>query len=144
MKNITAKILISLAAGMLALCAFSACASSVNTIEKANPSAQKQLLNDRRIVTDSGTNNIAAPIEIRTGTTADGKNIKIQLEVMNRSRDIGRVSYLVEWFDESGMKIEIPSTWRPLTIPPAKIESITAVAPTANAKDFRISLQRLD
>lgn len=121
---------------------FSACAASVNTIENADAGAEKKLLNDRRIITDSGTVDKATPIEIRTGTTPDGAVLRIQLEVMNRTRDIGRLAYLVEWYDAQGLKIEVPTVWKPLVIQPAKIESITAVAPNAAAKDFRISLKR--
>lgn len=121
---------------------FSACAASVNTIENADSGAEKTLLNDRRVITDSGTIEMASPIEIRTGTTPDGTVMRIQLEVMNRTRDVGRLVYLIEWYDAQGMRIEVPSAWKPLSILPAKTESITAVAPNAAAKDFRISLKR--
>lgn len=119
-----------------------ACAASVNTIENADSGTGKQLLNDRRIVTDSGTLDMATPLEIRTGTTPDGTLMRIQLELMNRTDEIGRVFYFVEWFDEQGMKIAVPSVWKQLNIQPAKIESVTAVAPNAAARDFRISLKR--
>lgn len=121
---------------------FVACAASVNTIENADAGAGKTLLNDRRIVTDAGTLDMATPIEIRTGTTPDGTILRIQLELMNRTDEIGRLVYLVEWFDDAGMKIEVPATWKPLNIQPAKIESVAAVAPNPAAKDFRISLKR--
>lgn len=119
-----------------------ACAASVNTIENADSGTGKQLLNDRRIVTDSGTLDMATPLEIRTGTTPDGTLMRIQLELMNRTDEIGRVFYFVEWFDEQGMKIAVPYVWKQLNIQPAKIESVTAVAPNAAARDFRISLKR--
>ncbi len=133
----------------IALCAlaistlgfFSACAASVNTVENADAGTNKQLLSDKRIHTDSGTSDIAEPIEIRTSTTPSG-TMRIQVEFMNRTRDIGRVFYSIEWFDENGMKIETPQTWIPLIIPPAKMESLTAVAPNNSAKDFRLSLIR--
>lgn len=148
MKNSLKQIVRTLAGtftGTLALIALSACAPSVNTYENADAgTTAKQLVNDRRIKTDAGTNDIAAPIEIRTGTTPDGKNIKIQLEVMNRTRSAGRVSYLIEWFDAAGMKIDIAAAWKPITIPAGKIESISAIAPSEKAKDFRISITRLD
>lgn len=141
MKRFTSKILLA-GALLLAAFGFAACAASVNTIENADAGAGRQLLNDRRIVTDSGTTDMATPIEIRTGTTPDGTIMRIQLELMNRTRDVGRVFYLVEWFDGQGMKIEVPAVWKQLNIQPAKIESVTAVAPNAAAKDFRISLKR--
>lgn len=135
---------LQLAATALALVsafALGACSASVNTVEKAVPAAEKSLENDRRIVTDAGTRNMASLIEIRTAKTPAGV-LKIQLELMNRTRDVGRLAYCVEWFDGAGMKIGVPAAWIPLAIAPAKIESVVAVAPNSDAADFRISLKR--
>ena len=56
--------------------------------------------------------------------------------VTNKARAF---TYRVEWFDEHGMLIELPtSAARPRTIEGRESMMITAVAPTARAKDFRI------
>lgn len=123
-------LLAALAAGAVF---FSACAASVNTIERTGTQ-------DRRIVTDSKTLKMATPLELRTGTVSDNV-MCVHLELMNHSSEIGRVVYLVEWFDEQGMKMEVPAAWKQLNIQPSKIESIKAVAPNAAARDFRISLK---
>lgn len=141
MKRLVSKARIA-GIGFFAAVLLVGCAASVNTIENADAGAGKQLLNDRRIVSDSGTLDMATPLEVRTGTTPDGTIMRVQLELMNRTRDIGRVWYLVEWYDEQGLKIEVPAAWKQLNIQPAKIESVTAVAPNAAARDFRISLKR--
>lgn len=120
------------------------CAPSVNTFENANAGAGRKLLNDRRIVTDGGTEKMAMPIEIREGTTPDGTLMRIQIELMNRTSEVGRCIYIIEWFDADGMKLEIPTVWKQLNIQPGKIESVTAVAPNAAARDFRISMRRKD
>jgi uncharacterized protein YcfL len=124
-------LLATLAAGTVFL---SACAASVNVIERTG--AQ-----DRRIVSDAKTLEMATPLEIRTGTVSDNV-MCVQLELMNHTSEIGRVFCLVEWFDEQGMKMDVPVAWRQLNIQPSKIESIKAVAPNAAARDFRISLKR--
>ncbi len=124
-------LLAALAAGVVC---FSACAASVNVIERTGTQ-------DRRIVSDAKTLEMATPLEIRTGTVSDNV-MCVQLELMNRTDEIGRVFCLVEWFDEQGMKVDVPSAWKQLNIQPSKIESITAVAPNAAARDFRISLKR--
>ena len=141
MKRLVSKARIA-GIGFFAAVLLVGCAASVNTIENADAGAGKQLLNDRRIVSDSGTLDMATPLEVRTGTTPDGTIMRVQLELMNRTQDIGRVWYLVEWYDEQGLKIEVPAAWKQLNIQPAKIESVTAVAPNAAARDFRISLKR--
>ena len=115
---------------------FSACAASVNVVERTGTQ-------DRRVVTDSKTLEMATPLEVRTGTVSDNV-MRVQFELMNHTSEIGRVVYLVEWFDEQGMKIDVPAAWNQLNIQPSKIESITAVAPNASARDFRISLKRCE
>ncbi len=124
-------LLAALAAGTAFL---SACAASVNTIERTGTQ-------DRRVVSDTATLEMATPLEIRTGTVSDNV-MCVQLELMNHTSEIGRVFCLVEWFDEQGMKMDVPAAWKQLNIQPSKIESITAVAPNAAARDFRISLKR--
>lgn len=124
-------LLATLAAGTVFL---SACAASVNTIERTGTQ-------DRRVVSDAATLEMATPLEIRTGTVSDNV-MCVQLELMNHTSEVGRVFCLVEWFDEQGMKMDVPAAWRQLNIQPSKIESIKAVAPNAAARDFRISLKR--
>lgn len=129
--------------GAFAVCALAACAPSVNTVENADAGANKSLMQDKRVVTDWGTEDFADIIEIRAGTTADGQNLRVQIEIENTDNDdVGRLSYHVEWFDAQGLKIEIPSAWIPLAVQPRKRETITLVAPVSAARDFRVSFKR--
>lgn len=140
MNNSLSKIFIF--AALAAAAAFVACSPSVNTIENADAGTHKTLLKDKRVITDWGTEDFADIIEIRTGTTPDGQNLRVQIEIENTDDDVGRIAYSVEWFDAQGLKIEIPSGWTPLAVQPRKRETITLVAPVPAAKDFRVSMMR--
>lgn len=140
MKN---RILLAALAGTLAI-AFSACTPSVNTYENADAGTVKTVVKDKRIITDWGTEDYAYVTELRTGTTPDGQNLRIQVELVNCTDYVARIVYTVEWFDAQGLKIETPSTWIPLSILPEKHESVSFIAPTSNAKDFRVSFMRTE
>lgn len=139
----TSAVLGAFAVCAFAVCALAACAPSVNTVENADAGANKSLMQDKRVITDWGTEDFADIIEIRAGTTADGQNLRVQIEIENSDNDdVGRLSYRVEWFDAQGLKIEIPSAWIPLAVQPRKRETITLVAPVPAARDFRVSFKR--
>ena len=140
MKN-RGKMMCALAA-TFAAALFAACSPSVNTYENADAGAGKTVIKDKRVITDWGTEDFANVVEIRTGTTADGKNLRVQIELVNEDSDFGRIAYQVEWFDAAGLKIETPTSWIPLTIAPEQRATISLVAPNPAAKDFRISMMR--
>lgn len=117
---------------------FSSGCTTVNSVENAQPVAQKQMVADKRVLTDSSLNRHVNILGVNTATGPAGF-LKIQVEVQNRTRSLQSFTYRVEWFDENGMIINLPTT----TATPRSIEgketiSITAIAPTDRAKDFRI------
>lgn len=117
-----------------------ACSPSVNTYETEG--AARTVVRDKRVVTDWGTEDFANVVEIRTGTTADGQNLRVQVELVNEENEVGNIAYCVEWFDANGLKIALENVWIPLPIQPRKHETISLVAPNPNAKDFRLSMIR--
>lgn len=121
-------------------CAFllGGCAS-VNTVEPAAPAGQKQMIADKRIITDKSLNGIADVLGVNTATAGD--LMQIQVEVRNRTRGVKNISYQVEWFDKSGMLVRSPSqTWHVLSLEGGERRMIKATAPNPNAVDFRLKL----
>lgn len=113
-------------------------ATSVNTVEPASPSGQRQMISDQRVLTDQTLNNIVRIIGVNTATGDEGF-LKVQVQVENRTRKARSFTYRIEWFDENGMLIESPvRVARPRTIEAREVMSITAIAPTPRAKDFRM------
>lgn len=133
MKN---NLLASAACGTALLLA--GCAPTMNTIEPAGTVAQRQMISDKRLITDTRLHNRVQPVGINTATGAGGF-LKIQVEVMNTTGSRHSFSYRVEWFDESGMLISSPAAVAiARTIEGGETLALTATAPTERAKDFRI------
>jgi uncharacterized protein YcfL len=122
-----------------ALMAVTGCRSTaVNTVAPADKAGQTQMISDERVLTDQTLNNIVRIVGVNTTTGAEGF-LKVQVQVQNRTRKARSFSYRVEWFDENGMIIDLPTAVaRPRTIEAQEQIAITATAPTPRAKDFRM------
>lgn len=116
------------------------CSTTMNTVERATPTAERDMVADKRILTDASLSRRVRIIGVNQSTGAGGL-LKVQVEVLNTTRSIQIFSYRWEWFDEAGTIIETPST----TSVTRQIEGkeslfITGVAPKTTAKDFRLKL----
>jgi uncharacterized protein YcfL len=126
-----------LAACAAATLSLSGC-TTVNTIEPAQPTAQREMLSDKRVITDQSLGRRIRLLGVNTATGVGGF-LKIQVELQNTSRSRQSFTYRVEWFDENGMIITQPTrTALPQSLEGKETASITATAPTERAKDFRI------
>jgi len=128
------------AATLLAVAALTGCKStSVNTVENVNKSGQTEMISDQRVLTDQTLNNIVRIVGVNTTTGEEGF-LRIQVQIENRTRRARNFTYSVEWYDENGMLIDLPTTAlsRPRTIEAMETLAIGATAPTPRAKDFRI------
>jgi uncharacterized protein YcfL len=116
---------------------FAAC-TSMNTLEPAQPVAQRAMLADKRVITDTSLYSRVRILGVNTATGPAGF-LKIQVEVENTTLSRQAFTYRVEWFDEQGMIVNLPTTTAiPRTLEARETASITATAPTDRAKDFRI------
>ncbi|MDB6028153.1 MAG: hypothetical protein JWM68_4376 [Verrucomicrobiales bacterium] len=117
-----------------------AACTTVNTVERAQPVAQKQMIADKRVLTDAGLARGASIVGVNESSTPDGF-LKVQVEILNRTRSLKHFSYRFEWFDQNGMLVNTPtSTSIPRQIEGQESLFITAIAPTPLAKDFRVKL----
>ena len=114
---------------------------TVNTAEPAVPVAQRQMVNDKRIITDSDLDFNARVIGINQAAVGSGDLLKVQVEIQNNSRERKRFNYKFEWFDPNAMLIEAPvPVWMPREVEGKETIDITGVAPNPQAKDFRLKL----
>ena len=126
------------AALLTGLVALPACRTSMNTVERAQPEAQRQMVDDKRVITDAGLNRKVRILSVNQAT-GPGGFVKIQVDVQNLMRSRQFFSYRIEWFDENGMIVSTPTgNALPKSIESKETISITATAPTDKAKDFRI------
>lgn len=125
-------------AGIIGLSLLTGCASTVNTVERAAPIGQRQMINDKRIITDAGLNR---GVRIVGVNEAPGEHLKIQVELLNTTSSLKNFNYRFEWFDANGVQVNTPtSTYLPRQIEGKESIFISAVAPTPEAKDFRLKL----
>lgn len=123
--------------GTVVVLTFTGC-KTVNTLEPAQPAAQREMLSDKRVITDSSLNRSVRILGVNQVTGPAGF-LKIQVDLLNTTSSRQLFSYRVEWFDENAMIIELPTkTAIPRTLEGRETISITATAPTPRAKDFRI------
>ncbi len=112
--------------------------TTVNTVERDTPVGAKQMVADKRVITDDTLIRKVSIVGINENTTSGGF-LQVQIEVINRKNSMQDFSYRFEWFDMNGIVVNTPtSVWIPKQIEGQEILTITAVAPTPTAKDFRV------
>ena len=116
---------------------FTSC-TTVNTVERATPIGTKQMIADKRVITDDTLKRKVSIVGLNEGMTPGGF-LQVQIEVLNQKNSMQAFSYRFEWFDMNGMLVDTPtSVWIPRQIEGQETLTITAVAPTTTAKDFRV------
>lgn len=126
---------IGFAAGLLAV---SGCKTSVNSVENAQKTGQRQMVTDQRVVTDRGLAKRVSIVGVNQVTTPGGF-LKVQIELLNTTRSPQRFSYRFEWFDANGMLVSSPAAPAfPDQVDGGEDKFITGQAPTPTSKDFRV------
>ena len=113
---------------------------TVDRVERAEPYATPTIVDDQRIQTGSGLLNVVDVIAVRE-VVVSGDLLKIEVELENRTPRQQRVLYAFEWFDQQGMRLREPQ-WRTEVLLGRQRSSISAVANTSDAVDFRLQLTR--
>lgn len=126
---------VGFSAGLLAL---SGCKTSVNSVENAQKSGQREMISDERVITDGSLKNKVSIVGVNQSVTPGGF-LKVQIELLNTTRSVRRFSYHFEWFDASGMQL---SALTPAEVPDeiqgGEDKFISSTAPTTLCKDFRV------
>ena len=126
--------LLCLLAGSLAI---TGCQTTVNTVSR-EPPAQRQMVTDKRVLTDANLSRKVYVIGVAEAPTPGGV-LQIQVEVWNKTRSEQRFNYWFEWFDSNGMQVNPTSTaMNHCTLLGGETRLLTSVAPTPLCKDFRV------
>jgi len=116
----------------------SGCQTSVNSVENAQKTGQRQMIADQRVITDSGLANKVSLVGVNQTMTPGGL-LKVQVELQNRTGSLQRFSYHFEWFDASGMQLSaLTAAESPDQIQGGEDKFISCVAPTPACRDFRV------
>jgi uncharacterized protein YcfL len=114
--------------------------TTVNSVELAQPMGRKQIVEDKRVVTDLGLNRRAKIVSVNE-SAGPGGLLKVQVEVLNITRSAQAFHYKFEWFDEHSNLIESPaSTFVLKHVEGRESVFLGATAPNSSAKDFRLKL----
>lgn len=122
------------------MAAFGSGCETVNTTETAQPAFQRNMVAEKRVITDSS---LARRVQVQGVNVSDGPGgfLKVQAEVLNTTRSYQRFAYKWEWFDKDGNVVEGPSSVAVTRQVEGK-ESlfIQGVAPHPSVRDFRLKL----
>ena len=128
-------------AGALLL-AVSGCKSSMNSVENAQKTGQRQMIADQRVITDKSLASKVSLVGVNTAMTPGGF-LKVQIELLNTTRSPQNFSYQFEWFDANGMQLTaLAPVMVPDQIQGGEDKFISSVAPTTACRDFRVKLIR--
>jgi len=118
--------------------------STVNTVENADKAGQRNMITDQRVITDSDLNRKVSIVGLNTAMTPGGL-LKVQVEVLNRTRSPQRFLYKVEWFDANGMQVNnIISANVPEQLEGKESKMLFSIAPNPSCRDFRIKFIEAD
>jgi uncharacterized protein YcfL len=124
-------------AGALLL-AVSGCQTSVNSVENAQKTGQRQMVADQRAVTDTSLGKKVSIVGVNSAMTPGGL-LKVQIELLNTTRSLQRFSYHFEWFDANGMQLTaLTAAEVPDEIQGGEDKFISSLAPTPACRDFRV------
>jgi len=133
-RNFLAAAKVCFAAGLVCL---TGC-TTVNTVERAQPIAERMMVSDKRVSTDGSLGRKVSIVGVNEGMTPGGL-IKAQVEVFNRTRSLQRFNYRFEWFDANGMQVStVASALIPCQIEGKESKMISSVAPSPFCEDFRV------
>ena len=79
-------------------------------------------------------------VNIRT-ETRDGR-LRIQFDLKNTTPADLQVEWAIHWSDSSGFRIPTNANWRPTIVTGQGFTSVQAVAPTPEAKVWKLELRR--
>jgi uncharacterized protein YcfL len=127
---------------LASLALWSGCATqSVNSVERASPRATPTAVVDQRVITDSSLARKLTIVSVNE-TYVSGDLLQVQAVVENTTRSPKDFVYKFDWISQNGMEVSsTASTWRSLRLQGGERSSISAVAKTPSAVDFRLKIQ---
>lgn len=134
------KLLLASAALAAALLA-SGCATSVNTVSRAQPQATPNYVADQRVITDSSLGRKVAIVSVNESKVSTDL-LKIQVTLENRSSKPQAFTYKFDWIGQDGMELSGPTGgWKQVQLEGREVRAVSAIAPTPAAADFRLKLR---
>ncbi|WP_043582480.1 YcfL family protein [Geminisphaera colitermitum] len=115
------------------------CATSVNSIERAQPESRPNYVSDQRVATDSTLARALRVVSVNQGF-ASGNLLQIQATIENLKSGERTYRYKLDWIDENGMAAG-GTGWRLLHLRGREISTVSAIATTPRVADFRLKFE---
>jgi uncharacterized protein YcfL len=133
-------LLLCFAVGLIGLAGLTGCSTTVNSTENAQPSYQKNMVDEKRVITDSTLARKVQILGVNDAMTPAGF-LRVQVELRNNTSSVQKFGYKFEWFDENGLVVGGPTS----VVLSRQIEGketlfLTGIATVGNARDFRLKL----
>lgn len=126
---------------LLPACLMLAGCTTVNTVENSDKAGQKTMVADKRVITDSSLSRRIQIVGLNVDESGPGGLLRVQVELVNRTRSRQAVNLLWEWFDQAGMLVSTPmSTGTTRSIEGGESVHIPVTAPSPRVKDFKLKL----
>ena len=134
------KLLVASAALVAAILA-TGCATSVNTVSRAQPQATPNYVADQRVITDSSLGRKVGIVSVNDAKVS-GDLLKIQVTLENKSSKIQAFTYKFDWIGQDGMELSGPiGGWKQIQLEGREVRAVSAIATSPNAVDFRLKLR---
>ena len=134
------KLLLATSAAALALLG-SGCATSVNTVSRAEPQASPSYVADQRVITDASLGRKVAIVSVNEAKVS-GDLLKIQVTLENRSSKPQAFTYKFDWVANDGMELSAPTGgWKQIQLEGRETRAVSAIASSPKAVDFRLKIR---
>lgn len=138
MKSTTQARVVLLAA--LALLA-GGCASSVNTVSRAEPQATPNYVSDQRVITDTTLGRKLGIVSVNDAKVS-GNMLKVQVTLENKSSKPQAFTYKFDWIADDGMELSSPTGgWKQIQLEGREVRAVSATATNPRAVDFRLKIR---
>ena len=125
----------------LAALGLTGCASSVNTVQRANPQATPSYVADQRVITDSTLARKLATVSVNEAKVS-GNLLKIQVTLENLSSRPQAFTYKFDWIADDGMELSGPTGgWKQIQLEGREVRAISSIATNPRAVDFRLKVR---
>lgn len=133
---------VALLAGLSALALLAGgCASSVNTVSRAEPQASPNYVADQRVVTDTTLGRKLGIVSVNDAKVS-GDMLKVQVTLANKSSKPQAFTYKFDWIADDGMELSSPTGgWKQIQLEGREVRAVSAVATNPRAVDFRLKLR---
>ncbi|MCU0793214.1 MAG: YcfL family protein [Opitutaceae bacterium] len=117
------------------------CATSVNTVSRAEAQATPNYVNDQRVITDSTLGRKLAIVSVNDGKVS-GDLLRVQVTLENRSSKPQAFTYKFDWISQDGMELSGPTGgWKQVQLQGREVRAVSAIATNPSAVDFRLKLR---